>query len=94
MHDTIPAPAQADCLTAFEALRDGADPDTETTIELGEGCNRFPPSPDLARYLSTLLDRFADRPGPQYDIPVSYFHETAHTRQGTRRKTGYYLIPS
>ncbi|MFF3786293.1 aminotransferase class I/II-fold pyridoxal phosphate-dependent enzyme [Streptomyces sp. NPDC001933] len=58
MHDTIPAPAQADCLTAFGALRDGADPDTETTIELGEGCNRFPPSPDLARYLSTLLDRF------------------------------------
>lgn len=58
MHDTIPAPAQADCLTAFGALRDGADPDTEATVELGEGCNRFPPSPDLARYLSALLDRF------------------------------------
>ncbi|GAA5604488.1 aminotransferase class I/II-fold pyridoxal phosphate-dependent enzyme [Streptomyces griseus] len=58
MHDTIPAPAQADCLTAFGALRDGAAPDTETAIELGEGCNRFPPSPDLARYLSALLDRF------------------------------------
>lgn len=58
MHDTIPAPAQAECLTAFGALRDGAGPDTETTIELGEGCNRFPPSPDLARYLSALLDRF------------------------------------
>ncbi|MFD7924003.1 hypothetical protein ACFV3R_32960 [Streptomyces sp. NPDC059740] len=36
----------------------------------------------------------ADRSGPQYDIPVSYFHETAHTRQGTRRKTGYYLVRS
>ena len=36
----------------------------------------------------------ADQPGLQYDIPVSYFHETAQTRQGTRRKTGYYLIPS
>ncbi|MFD7853402.1 aminotransferase class I/II-fold pyridoxal phosphate-dependent enzyme [Streptomyces microflavus] len=58
MHDTIPAPAQADCLAAFGALRDGADTDTEATIELGEGCNRFPPSPDLARYLSALLDRF------------------------------------
>ncbi|MFB8085010.1 aminotransferase class I/II-fold pyridoxal phosphate-dependent enzyme [Streptomyces sp. NPDC055992] len=58
MHDTIPTPAQADCLTTFGALRDGADPDTETTIELGEGCNRFPPFPDLARYLATLLDRF------------------------------------
>ncbi|APE24520.1 MULTISPECIES: aminotransferase class I/II-fold pyridoxal phosphate-dependent enzyme [Streptomyces] len=58
MHDTIPAPAQADCLTAFGALRADADSDPETTIELGEGCNRFPPSPDLARYLSTLLDRF------------------------------------
>jgi hypothetical protein len=56
--DTAPAPAQADCLTAFAALRDGADSDPETTLELGEGCNRFPPSPDLARYLSTLLDRF------------------------------------
>ncbi|MEU8779471.1 hypothetical protein [Streptomyces sp. NPDC048606] len=54
MHDTIPALAQADCLTAFKTLRDG----TETTLELGEGCNRFPPSPTLARYLSVLLDRF------------------------------------
>ncbi|MGW7327097.1 aminotransferase class I/II-fold pyridoxal phosphate-dependent enzyme [Streptomyces sp. NPDC054840] len=58
MHDTIQAPAQADCLTAFGSLRDGADPDAERAIELGEGCNRFPPSPALARYLSTLLDRF------------------------------------
>ncbi|MEU8759534.1 aminotransferase class I/II-fold pyridoxal phosphate-dependent enzyme [Streptomyces sp. NPDC048659] len=58
MDDTAPSPAQADCLTAFAALRDGADTDPETTIELGEGCNRFPPSPDLARYLSALLDRF------------------------------------
>ncbi|MGW2183249.1 aminotransferase class I/II-fold pyridoxal phosphate-dependent enzyme [Streptomyces sp. NPDC001732] len=58
MHDTIPAPAQADCLTAFGALRADAVSDPETTIELGEGCNRFPPSPALARYLSTLLDRF------------------------------------
>ncbi|MFG2836005.1 aminotransferase class I/II-fold pyridoxal phosphate-dependent enzyme [Streptomyces zaomyceticus] len=58
MDDTAPAPAQADCLTSFAALRDGAYSDPETTIELGEGCNRFPPSPDLARYLSTLLDRF------------------------------------
>ncbi|MEU7316525.1 aminotransferase class I/II-fold pyridoxal phosphate-dependent enzyme [Streptomyces sp. NPDC007083] len=58
MHDTIPAPAQADCLNAFGALRGGTDSDTETTLELGEGCNHFPPSPDLARYLSALLDRF------------------------------------
>ncbi|MEV7565658.1 aminotransferase class I/II-fold pyridoxal phosphate-dependent enzyme [Streptomyces tanashiensis] len=58
MHDTIPAPAQADCLTAFGTLRADADSAPEATIELGEGCNRFPPSPDLARYLSTLLDRF------------------------------------
>ncbi|MGX1887630.1 aminotransferase class I/II-fold pyridoxal phosphate-dependent enzyme [Streptomyces sp. NPDC055287] len=58
MHDTTHAPAQADCLTAFGALRDGVNPAAETSIELGEGCNRFPPSPDLARYLSTLLDRF------------------------------------
>ncbi|MEU5811561.1 hypothetical protein [Streptomyces sp. NPDC047718] len=58
MHDTIPTPPQADCLTAFGTLRDGADSDPETTIELGEGCNRFAPSPDLARYLSALLDRF------------------------------------
>ncbi|WP_055533885.1 hypothetical protein [Streptomyces graminilatus] len=27
----------------------------------------------------------------QFDIPVSYFHETAMTERGTRRKTGYYL---
>ncbi|MCC2275469.1 aminotransferase class I/II-fold pyridoxal phosphate-dependent enzyme [Streptomyces sp. ET3-23] len=58
MHDTTPAPAQADCLTAFASLRDGVDSDVDTTIELGEGCNRFPPSPDLASYLSTLLGRF------------------------------------
>ena len=54
----VDAHAQADCLTAFAALRDGADSYPETTIELGEGCNRFPPSPDLARHLSALLDRF------------------------------------
>ncbi|MFJ8856078.1 aminotransferase class I/II-fold pyridoxal phosphate-dependent enzyme [Streptomyces sp. NPDC102437] len=55
MHDTTPA--QADCLTAFGALRENIASAAGTTIELGEGCNRFPPSPDLARYLSALLDR-------------------------------------
>ena len=30
-------------------------------------------------------------PSRQYDIPTSYFHETAETGRGTRRKTGYYL---
>jgi hypothetical protein len=58
VYATIPAPTQADCLTAFGALRADADSDPERTIELGQGCNRFPPSPNLARYLSALLDRF------------------------------------
>ncbi|MEH0407401.1 hypothetical protein ACFY7V_33845 [[Kitasatospora] papulosa] len=51
-------PARAGCLTGFGALRDGAAPDAATAIELGEGCNRFPPSTDPARYLSTMLDLF------------------------------------
>ena len=31
------------------------------------------------------------QPARQFDIPVSYFHETVMTERGTRRKTGYYL---
>jgi hypothetical protein len=31
------------------------------------------------------------RPARQFDIPVSYFHESVMTGRGTRRKTGYYL---
>lgn len=31
-------------------------------------------------------------PSRQHEIPASYFHETAQTGRGTRRKTGYYLI--
>ncbi|MGZ9928265.1 hypothetical protein ACXNSR_00015 [Streptomyces sp. NC-S4] len=49
MPDTISRPALADCITALGALRAGADSNPEPTIEVGEGCNRFPPSPDLAR---------------------------------------------
>ncbi|MFJ2744804.1 hypothetical protein ACIO3O_34685 [Streptomyces sp. NPDC087440] len=55
VHHHAPSPAQAECLSAFGALRKGChDADA---LELGEGCNRFPPSPDLAGYLSGLLDR-------------------------------------
>ncbi|WP_338673879.1 hypothetical protein V1460_12985 [Streptomyces sp. SCSIO 30461] len=58
MHDTAPTSLQAECLAAFSALRADINLNAETAIELGEGCNHFLPSPDLARYLSTLLDRF------------------------------------
>ncbi|MEV3925890.1 aminotransferase class I/II-fold pyridoxal phosphate-dependent enzyme [Actinomadura coerulea] len=49
---------QADCLTAFGTLRRGAPADA---FEIGEGCNRFPPSPVLGRYLADLLHRLVRR---------------------------------
>ncbi|MFG2227772.1 aminotransferase class I/II-fold pyridoxal phosphate-dependent enzyme [Streptomyces sp. NPDC048644] len=54
----MPSTAQADCLTAFGALRDGAP---ASAFEIGEGCNRFPPSPVLGRYLSDVMYRLVQR---------------------------------
>ncbi|MFI7104132.1 hypothetical protein ACIBK8_32905 [Streptomyces sp. NPDC050161] len=54
----MPSTAQADCLTAFGALRDGAP---ASAFEIGEGCNRFPPSPVLGRYLADVMYRLVQR---------------------------------
>ncbi|MEV7930663.1 ABC transporter substrate-binding protein [Kitasatospora sp. NPDC088779] len=58
MHQTNPAPAQAECLTAFARLRAGSPQDA---FEIGEGCNFYPPSPDLGRHLGVLLHNLAAR---------------------------------
>ncbi|KJS60135.1 hypothetical protein [Streptomyces rubellomurinus] len=56
MHRITPAPAQAECLTAFARLRAGSPADA---FEIGEGCNFYPPSPDLGRHLGALLHSLA-----------------------------------
>ncbi|AJT62439.1 hypothetical protein T261_0750 [Streptomyces lydicus] len=81
MHATLTHPVvQAECLTAFAELRKGSDPDG---VEIGEGVNHFPPSPDLAQYLSALLDRCIR------DGTLSAYASPLHT--GTRAATAELL---
>ncbi|MFE4972665.1 hypothetical protein ACFRAR_11145 [Kitasatospora sp. NPDC056651] len=69
MHQSIPAPAQAECLTAFARLRAGSP---TGAFEIGEGCNFYPPSPDLGRHLATLLHGLAAHGGlSRYSDPFN-----------------------
>ncbi|MEU2874045.1 hypothetical protein ABZ769_33430 [Streptomyces olivoreticuli] len=51
---------QAECIAAFNALRTGTP---REALEVGEGCNRFPPSPLVAIYLSETLRRLVEDGG-------------------------------
>lgn len=48
---------QAECITAFNALRTDTP---RNALEVGEGCNRFPPSPLVGLYLSEALFRLVE----------------------------------
>ncbi|MFB8241667.1 aminotransferase class I/II-fold pyridoxal phosphate-dependent enzyme [Kitasatospora purpeofusca] len=56
MRNTTPSTAPVECLAAFGALRAGT---AQHTFEIGEGCNHYPPAPEVGRHLATLLHDLA-----------------------------------
>ncbi|MBC2879330.1 MULTISPECIES: PLP-dependent aminotransferase family protein [Streptomyces] len=55
----VPLP-QAECLAAFSALRTGTP---TNAFEIGEGCNRFPPSPVLGLHLAGVVRHLMENGG-------------------------------
>ncbi|MFI1015969.1 hypothetical protein [Streptomyces sp. NPDC020965] len=55
-HPTLPAPGRLPHRLQRPAPRQGRADDA---VEIGQGCNRFPPAPDLASHLSAGIARLA-----------------------------------